>query len=139
VQVDGNDVIVVRQVLEEALDRARRGGGPTVVEALSYRLADHTTSDDASRYRSSAEVEAAWQREPIARLRQFLWGRGLWDAAAEERLKREQNEAIEAAVKQYLATPKQSTDSIFEHVLAEMPPGLRAQRDEARRYASAHG
>ncbi len=135
-QIDGNDVLIVREAVAEALERARGGGGPTVIEALTYRLADHTTSDDASRYRDSAEVEAAWAREPIARFRKFLRARGLWDDAAEDALKREHGEQIEAAVRQYLATPRQSTDTMFDFLYAELPPNLRSQRDEARRYAA---
>src|SRR6185437_15748785 len=84
VQIDGNDPLIVRQVVGEAIERARSGGGPSVIEALSYRLGDHTTSDDASRYRSRDEVEQAWRREPIARLRAFLTARGVWSDSAEE-------------------------------------------------------
>ncbi len=134
-QIDGNDVLIVRETVGEALERARGGGGPTVIEALTYRLADHTTSDDATRYRDSTEVEAAWAREPIARLRKFLSARGLWDDAAEEALRRVHVEQVDAAVRQYLATPKQSTDTMFDFLYAQLPPNLRAQRDEARRYA----
>jgi 2-oxoisovalerate dehydrogenase E1 component subunit alpha len=134
-QVDGNDALIVRQVVAEAVERARSGGGPSVIEALSYRLGDHTTSDDATRYRSRDEVEQAWQREPIGRLRAFLTARNLWSDTAEEELKRECAEEIDAAVKQYLATPKQSTDSMFDYLYAELPANLRGQRDEARRYS----
>jgi pyruvate dehydrogenase E1 component alpha subunit len=134
-QVDGNDALIVRQVVAEAVERARSGGGPSVIEALSYRLGDHTTSDDATRYRSRDEVEQAWRREPVARLRAFLSARGWWSDSAEEELKRECVEEIDAAVKQYLGTPKQSTDSMFDYLYAELPADLRRQRDEARRYA----
>ena len=136
VQVDGNDVLIVRETVGEALERARGGGGPTVIEALTYRLSDHTTSDDATRYRSAAEVEAALRIEPIARMRAFLEAQGHWSEAAEQSLRRECSEAVEAAVKQYLATPKQSTDSMFDYLYAQLPPGLRAQREDARRYAA---
>jgi 2-oxoisovalerate dehydrogenase E1 component subunit alpha len=135
-QVDGNDVLVVCDVVSEALERARRGLGPTVVEAITYRLSDHTTSDDASRYRGAAEVEAARQLEPIARMRNFLQSRSLWDEAAEEALRRQCSEEIDAAVRQYLATPKQSTDSMFDYLYAELPANLRVQREEARRFAA---
>ncbi|HXR19945.1 MAG TPA: pyruvate dehydrogenase (acetyl-transferring) E1 component subunit alpha [Steroidobacteraceae bacterium] len=135
-QVDGNDVLMVRETVSEALERARRGGGPSVIEALTYRLSDHTTSDDATRYRSAAEVEAAQRIEPIGRMRAFLEAQGRWSEAAEQSLRRECGEAVEAAVKQYLATPKQSTDSMFDYLYAQLPPRLRAQREDARRYAA---
>src|SRR5450631_3751137 len=72
VQVDGNDAIAVRQVVAEALKLARGGGGPTLIEALTYRLSDHTTADDAQRYRPAAEVKAAWDKEPLKRMRNYL-------------------------------------------------------------------
>jgi pyruvate dehydrogenase E1 component alpha subunit len=136
VQVDGNDVLIVREVVSEALERARSGGGPSVIEALTYRLSDHTTSDDATRYRSASEVEAAQRIEPLARTRAFLEARGIWNEADEQSLRRECSEAVDAAVKQYLATPKQSTDTMFDFLYAQLPPALRAQREDARRYAA---
>jgi 2-oxoisovalerate dehydrogenase E1 component alpha subunit len=135
-QVDGNDVLIVRETVAEALERGRTGGGPTVIEALTYRLSDHTTSDDATRYRPAAEVEAAHRIEPLARLRTYLTSQGHWDDAAEQALRRECSEAVEAAVKQYLATPKQSTDSMFDYLYAQLPAGLRAQREDARHYSA---
>jgi pyruvate dehydrogenase E1 component alpha subunit len=139
VQVDGNDALIVHQVMSEALQRARRGEGPSVIEALTYRLADHTTSDDATRYRSAEEVQAAWAVEPLVRMRRLLESRGLWDEQAEQALKRECSDAVEAAVRQYLATPRQSTDAMFDYLLAQLPDSLQSQRDEARRYAALRG
>src|ERR1700688_4922981 len=83
VQVDGNDVFAVREGVGEALEAARRGAGPSLIEALTYRLSDHTTADGASRYRSSEEVKDAWALEPLIRIRAFLFGTGQWDAAKE--------------------------------------------------------
>jgi 2-oxoisovalerate dehydrogenase E1 component alpha subunit len=138
VQVDGNDVIAVRHVVGEALDRARRGEGPTVVEALTYRLSDHTTADDASRYRRAAEVQEAWQHEPLLRLREFLKKSGVWDDRQEEELKSDCARQIEAAVDQYLSAAKPSTDAMFEHVFAKPTKSLLQQREMARHYASQH-
>jgi 2-oxoisovalerate dehydrogenase E1 component alpha subunit len=136
VQVDGNDVIAVRYVVEEALDRARRGAGPTLIEALTYRLSDHTTADDASRYRAAAEVQEAWQQEPLLRIRTFLKKTGAWDERQEEELKSDCARQIEAAVDQYLSSPKPSTDAMFDHLLAKPTRSLLQQRDMARRYAN---
>lgn len=135
-QIDGNDVLVVREALGEALERARNGGGPSVIEALTYRLSDHTTSDDATRYRSAEQVEAARRLEPIGRMQKFLRARGLWDSAAEDALRLECAEEIDSAVRQYMATPKQSTDAMFDYLYAQLPPSLRAQREQARRFAA---
>lgn len=134
-QVDGNDVIAVRDCVEQALARARRGEGPTVIEALSYRLSDHTTADDASRYRAEAEVAAAWEHEPMIRLRKFLTARGALDDAREQALKTRFANEVESAVQEYLATAKQSTDAMFDHLFANPPPYIEAQKAMARRYA----
>lgn len=88
-QVDGNDVFAVREAVSAALETARRGAGPALIEALTYRLSDHTTADDASRYRSSQEVKDAWAVEPMIRLRKFLSDAGAWDAAKEQTLLQE--------------------------------------------------
>ncbi len=129
-QVDGNDVIAVRDAIERALARARAGGGPSLVEALTYRLADHTTADDARRYRDEAEVAAAWRAEPIARLRRWLESGGAWSAADETALAAEISREIEAAVAAYLATPRRAPESMFDALYAELPRALAAQRAE---------
>jgi pyruvate dehydrogenase E1 component alpha subunit len=138
VQVDGNDVLAVREVVGDALDAARRGEGPTLVEALTYRLSDHTTADDASRYRSAREVDAAWAIEPLIRIRRFLIDAGVWDAAKEALLLEECAAKVEAAVTGYLAAAKPSTDAMFDHLFAELPEHLHEQRLTARRYGSKH-
>jgi pyruvate dehydrogenase E1 component alpha subunit len=140
VQVDGNDIIAVRHVMNEALDNARRGDGPTVVEAVTYRLSDHTTADDASRYRREQEVNTAWKTEPLLRARTYLMNAGLWDNQKEETLKASCAADVEAAVEQYLNTGKQSTDSKFDYLFARLPKNTQAQRELARRYSasSAH-
>lgn len=135
VQVDGNDVIAVRDCVSSALEKARSGGGPTVIEALSYRLSDHTTADDATRYRPEAEVSDAWKVEPLIRLRKLLTERGVLDEAREQAMKAEYSREVEAAVQQYLATPKQSTDAMFDYLFARPPAHLEKQKAMARRYA----
>src|SRR5436309_13577426 len=80
-QVDGNDVIAVRAAAEEAIAQARAGGGPRLIGALTYRLSDHTTADDAARYRPPEEVQTRWKEEPIARLRAYLVSQKAWGKA----------------------------------------------------------
>ncbi len=139
VQVDGNDVFAVRAVVGRALDEARAGAGPTLIEALTYRLSDHTTADDASRYRADNEVKEAWKIEPLIRIRRFLVNAGMWDAAKEQALLQHCARQVEAAVGEYLAAPKPSTDAMFEHLFAKMPAHLRGQRDLARKYGAKSG
>ncbi len=127
-QVDGNDVIAVRHVVGEAIERARAGEGPSVVEAVTYRLTDHTTADDASRYRDPEEVSAQWANDPVARLRSYLGEMGVWSKEDEERLIEEINAEIDAAVERYLATPPEPPEAMFDHLYAELPSTLLEQR-----------
>ncbi|HXG27683.1 MAG TPA: pyruvate dehydrogenase (acetyl-transferring) E1 component subunit alpha [Nevskiales bacterium] len=128
-QVDGNDVIALCTVLERALARARSGAGASLIEALTYRLGDHTTADDASRYRDEAEVQAAWQREPLRRLRAWLAAQGGWDEAREKQLLADCEAEVEAAVKRYETVAPRTPATMFEHLYAELPAAYRAQRD----------
>ncbi len=139
VQVDGNDVFAVREVVSRALEDARAGAGPTLVEALTYRLSDHTTADDASRYRSDLEVKEAWKSEPLIRIRQFVLKTGIWDPAQERALQQDCARQVDAAVGEYLAAPKPVTDAMFEHLFANMPAHLVEQRDVARKYGAKSG
>lgn len=140
VQVDGNDVIAVRKVMEDALARARRDEGPMVVEAVTYRLSDHTTADDASRYRPAAELEAAWKLEPLLRIRHYLAAQGWWNEADEAALRADCSARIEEAVQGYQNRTAVGTDQMFDHLFATPPASLTPQRNTARRYGagSAH-
>jgi len=133
-QVDGNDVIAVYHVMWDALERARAGNGPTLVEALTYRLSDHTTVDDATRYRDDAEVSARWKLEPISRLRRYLIAAGFWTKEDEDRLLSEVGREVEVAVEAYLATPLRPPASMFDHLYADLPAPLAEQRTEVEGY-----
>jgi 2-oxoisovalerate dehydrogenase E1 component alpha subunit len=139
VQVDGNDVFAVRDALSSALEGARRGAGPQLIEALTYRLSDHTTADDASRYRSDQEVKEAWALEPIARLRSFMTAAAAWDDAREQALLTECSRQVESAVSEYLARAKPSTDAMFDHLFDTLPAHLHEQRLAARKYGAKTG
>ncbi|MCE3044979.1 pyruvate dehydrogenase (acetyl-transferring) E1 component subunit alpha [Legionella sp. 16cNR16C] len=128
VQVDGNDVVACRKVIGEAIERARRGEGPTLIEALTYRLCDHTTADDATRYQPQNEVDAAKPKEPISRFRHFLEANNLWDAAREEQLTIEASTEVQAAVDEYLGQKRQSITSIFDYHYETLPDYLIEQR-----------
>ena len=130
-QVDGNDVIAVRHGVAQALLRARAGDGPSVVEALTYRMSDHTTADDASRYRSAEAVSERWATDPIPRLRTYLVEAGAWTKADEERLVEEINGDIDAAVERYLKTQPQPPEAMFDYLYAELPRALAEQRAAA--------
>jgi 2-oxoisovalerate dehydrogenase E1 component alpha subunit len=131
VQVDGNDVIAVRHAMDRALAKGRSGGGPTLIEALTYRLSDHTTADDATRYRSPDELAAAWKLEPILRLRTYLAENGAWDKAQEDALLKECNEQVQAAAQAYLDTAPPAAEQMFDHLYATLPAALQKQRAAA--------
>lgn len=129
IQVDGNDLFAVYRATYEARERARAGGGVTLIEAITYRLGDHTTADDARRYRDPEELEAWKAKDPIIRTRKYLESKGLWDdskqAAAQERA-----EAITKAVQdEVLNFPAPHRNEMFEHLFAEMPAEQRKQME----------
>lgn len=127
-QVDGNDIIGVRHAVAAALDTARSGGGPTLIEALTYRLGDHTTVDDASRYRNDEEVGRNWKAEPIARLRTYLVAAHGWSKAEEEALIAACAAAVEAAADGYLAVLPEPPEAMFDHLYEELPAEVARQR-----------
>lgn len=129
-QVDGNDIVAVREVLGRAIDRARSGEGPSLVEAVTYRLHDHTTADDARRYRSEEEVKAAWKRCPIKRCKAWLESSGLWSDAQEAELQATATAEAEAVAQRFLATAAEPPEAIFDHLYAQLPKSMQWQRDE---------
>jgi pyruvate dehydrogenase E1 component alpha subunit len=137
VRVDGNDVLAVWKVMRDAAERARRGEGATFVEALTYRIGAHSSSDDPSRYRSQDEVDLWTKRDPLLRLRRHMVHAGLLDDAADGALEQELNEEIAAAIAEVepLGPPERKT--LFEDVYAEMPWHLRDQQDELLRLPPA--
>lgn len=138
-QVDGNDVIAVREATERALAKARSGAGPTLIEALTYRLADHTTADDASRYRNAEAVKPEWQKEPLLRLRRYMSAAFGWTKDEEQALQVECAAAVESAVQTYLATAPQAPDSIFDFLFETLPRELARQREIMREAAKIDG
>jgi pyruvate dehydrogenase E1 component alpha subunit len=134
-QVDGNDVIAVHQVVHDALDKARRGEGPTLIEALSYRLGDHTTADDATRYRDSDVVNLQWECEPLLRLRKYLTRMNVWDKAQDEELGKQCYAQVEQAVETYLAIPPPDTSAMFDHLYASLPQAMEEQLAMALSFA----
>jgi len=129
IQVDGNDVLAVYAAGREAVERARNGDGPTLIECVTYRLGVHTTADDPTKYRSAEEV-AEWERkDPLTRFGAYLQKRNLLEEGLPERVDAE----IAAAIARFEAMPPADPLVMFDHVYAEMPPHLRAQRDALAR------
>ena len=137
VRVDGNDVLAVYKVLSDATARARRGGGPTFVEALTYRIGAHSTSDDPSRYRSDAEVEAWQKKDPVLRLTRHLRHLGAIDDASEKALDEELTQEIAEVIKRVEALPAPARESLFDDVYSELPWHLADQRAQLSRLPPA--
>lgn len=129
IQVDGNDVFAVYEATKEALDRARRGGGPTLVECVTYRMGDHTTADDASRYRSQEEVEQWQKRDPIDRLKMYMETRGLWNESYGQKVLSEARDQVEASVREEEAVPPADPRDMFLYTFQELTEELREQME----------
>lgn len=129
-QVDGNDVIAVRAAVDEALQKARAGGGPTLIEAVTYRLCAHTTIDNMERYVDKEEYDKAWEREPLIRLRKLLQERNVLNDDIETRMLNEIKDEIEHEVELATDVPAPPPEAIFDYLYAELPERQQAQRAE---------
>ena len=130
-QVDGNDLIAVLEAMRRATERARSGGGGSVIEFMTYRLHDHTTADDARRYRGEQEVKDGWTREPMSRMRNYLTDAKLWDEAQEKAWAEECGKKVDVEIDAYLNTKTQPVEAMFDYLYAELPADLVAQRADA--------
>lgn len=129
VQVDGNDVLAMYAATAEALDRARKGEGPTLIEAVTYRLMMHTTADDPTKYRTEDEEQVWWKRDPLPRFRKYLEGRKYWNDELEAELQRELKEKMDAEVKEFEEAPAFRPDLPFDHVFGTTHPVIEEQRE----------
>lgn len=138
-RIDGNDVLAVYHAVSRAVARARSGEGPTFIEAMTYRVGAHSTSDDPSRYRAQEEVDAWLRRDPVQTVFRYLLKQGLLDEERDAELERELNQEIAAAVDEAEAHPPPPRLSIFDDVYAELPWHLREQRELLRALPEAPG
>ena len=129
-QVDGNDLLAMEYASRQALERARSGGGPFLIEAMTYRMGDHTTADDARRYRDDGEVSKHWQLDPIARIKAYLVAHANWGKQDEEALQSECKQQLEQAVNNYLAIAPQPPEAIFDYLYANLPEAYAQQRQQ---------
>lgn len=128
--VDGNDIFAVYKVVSDCVERARVGEGPSLIEALTYRLASHTTADDPKKYRTDAELNEWTLRDPILRFRTFLLDQSILSEKDDEALREEVLAEIQQAVAELEAEPPQRIEQMFEVVYEQPTPQLRAQRAE---------
>lgn len=133
IQIDGNDVFAVYSAVKDALDKARTGGGPTLIECVMYRLSDHSTADDAKKYRTQEEVDFWKKKDPVDRLKKFLEQRGSWSGEDEKRLVIECEEKINAAVKEAESFKAPTFEDLFKNTFDEMPWFLKEELEELKK------
>ncbi|MFC7175948.1 thiamine pyrophosphate-dependent enzyme [Halosegnis marinus] len=138
VQVDGMDPLAVLETVGGALDSVR-AGDPVLVEALTYRLGPHTTSDDPSRYEERADYPEWRTRDPLDRFEEYLVAERVVDGATRSELEADAKRELDAAVAAAEDTPEPDLDEVFDHVYAETPPRLETQRAWLRDHAERHG
>ena len=130
VRVDGNDLLAVFAATKAAADKARAGGGPTLIEAVTYRLGPHSSSDDPTRYRPKEEV-AEWQRkDPVERMRKYLELKGLWSADREDALRKELDDTITTTIREVERAPPPALETLFTDVFEDLTPVLKEQMEE---------
>lgn len=132
--VDGNDIFAVYAAAKEAVERARTGGGPTLIEAVTYRIGAHTTNDDPTKYRDDSEVEAWKGKNPILRFKKYLINKGLWSEEKDTRLKEELESYVMETFKKVEATGNTELEDIFKYQYAQMPKNLEEQYEEYKAY-----
>lgn len=130
IQIDGNDIVAVAQAMKYALDKAREGNGPTLIEAISYRICDHTTADDAKRYIPTVEFQAAFEFEPLRRLRYYLEKNAGWNKEKEQTMQQELSQELEKIVAQFLQRPKAEITDMFDYLYEKLPQQFQFQRNE---------
>ena len=133
VEVDGNDVLAVYEVACDAVKLARSGGGPTLIEAVTYRMSFHNTTDNPSLYEDPKERDEAGRRDPIDRVVKFLRRKGLWDEAIASQTQAGVRAEIDGAFARAAGFPAVSAEDLFEHVYEELPHQLRRQQDDLSR------
>jgi 2-oxoisovalerate dehydrogenase E1 component alpha subunit len=130
IRVDGNDVLACYAVVEQAAQRAREGGGPTLIEAVTYRMGPHTTSDDPTRYRTDDELQYWRARDPVDRYRTYLTGTGVWTERLEERVAT-RSQRLRAELRDaVINTPDVDVAEVFDTVYHDITPELARQRDQ---------
>src|SRR5436305_1117710 len=134
VLVDGNDILAVYAVMQQAVERARSGQGPTLVETLTYRIGAHTTADDPTRYRQADEVEFWRTKDPLARFQRFLMSRDLLTEEQDRQIIAAVEEELNQAVRVAEAMPPMAPDSFFDYTSATLPPRLQEQRSDLLRH-----
>lgn len=135
IQVDGNDALAMYAVTKEAIDRARAGQGPTLIEAYTYRMGAHTTSDDPTIYRDQEEVDEWQKKDPILRMFNYLKNKELWDEDKDEAFKKERETFVKDTFKKVENSGLVPIEEVFGHIYETMPTGLKEQMEKRNKEA----
>ena len=135
IRVDGNDVLAVYAATQQAVDNARRGGGPTMIECLTYRMGPHSTSDDPNRYRTKEEMEDWRKKDPIERFRSYLEKKGYWSKEYEESLRNEIDIELNQAIREQEAVGEPDLKTMFDDVYSAMPNQIKEQYAEELKFS----
>ncbi len=130
VEVDGNDVLAVYSAASEAVERARAGEGPTLIESVTYRMSFHNTTDNPSLYEDPKQRDDASRRDPIDRVVRYLTRRALWDKERDKETRASVRAEVDAALEKAAAFPIVTPNQLFDHIYSELPERLRRQREE---------
>jgi pyruvate dehydrogenase E1 component alpha subunit len=128
IQVDGNDALAMYKATKDALDRAKAGEGPTLIEAVTYRLMMHTTADDPTKYRTEDDVQTWWKREPLTRFRTYLEKKGFWSNEMQKKLDAEIKNDIDTAITEFETMTDFKPDACFDHVFGTKHEEIEEQR-----------
>jgi pyruvate dehydrogenase E1 component alpha subunit len=135
IRVDGNDIFAVYKAHKDYIERARTGEGPALIENLTYRLGDHTTADDARRYRPANELEAAMKKDPIVRTRKYLEARKLWNQNQQDAIEAKAKVIVQEVMKTSLELGKGPIDDIFDYTFADLPAEIEKQKQTLKTHS----
>ncbi|MBI2648696.1 MAG: hypothetical protein HYW93_03470, partial [Thaumarchaeota archaeon] len=129
-QVDGNDILAVYKAAKDTIDKARSGGGPTLIEGVTYRMGGHSTADDPSKYRNQSEVEMWKKRDPILRFRLYLMKKGLLSEQEDRKMQQEMENEVNETAKEAEKVAPPALSTMFSDVYEEMPWHLKEELDD---------
>ena len=134
IKVDGNDTLAMFAATQEAIQRAKLHQGPTLIEAFTYRICDHTSADDAKRYRSEEELESWKKKDPLTRLKIYLEKEGIWTEKDQEQTEKENEETIAKAIEEADALPAVTPEDMFQYMYEDMPDNLKEQLEDCKKF-----
>ncbi|MBX4196820.1 pyruvate dehydrogenase (acetyl-transferring) E1 component subunit alpha [Candidatus Pacearchaeota archaeon] len=132
IQVDGNDVFAVYSAVQDALKKARNGKGPTFIECFTYRMGDHTTSDDAKKYRSENEVKKWESKDPIERLKKYMVKKKMFSDSYEKEVAQKAEQLVQDAITKFESIQPIKPEEMFDYMYDKLTPDLKEERESVK-------